>query len=45
LNFYLTAEEAAYILEDSGATVWFVDTAKTVRGLQASGMANVGAII
>jgi len=45
VNFHLTAAETAYILQDSGATVLFVDAATATRGVQAARMASVNIII
>ncbi|MFM2072491.1 MAG: hypothetical protein RLZZ623_2754 [Actinomycetota bacterium] len=45
VNFHLTAEEAAYILRDSGASVLFVGPENLERGLEAAGMAGVDIVI
>tara|TARA_E500000331_G_scaffold37485_1_gene31240 strand:+ start:1266 stop:2108 length:843 start_codon:yes stop_codon:yes gene_type:complete len=45
VNFHLTAAETAYILQDSEATVLYVDGATATRGVQAARMASVNIII
>ncbi len=45
VNFHLTAEEVAYILEDSGARVLFVDGATAERGVAAAGQSQVHTVI
>jgi long-chain acyl-CoA synthetase len=45
VNFHLTAEEAAYILEDSGAKVLFVDGITQERGIEAARLANVPLVV
>ena len=45
VNFHLTADEAAYILEDSGTTVLFVGPETAERGLEAARQAGVGTVI
>ena len=45
VNFHLTAEEAAYILEDSGAAVVFVSPETVERGLEAARMAGVRRVV
>jgi acyl-CoA synthetase (AMP-forming)/AMP-acid ligase II len=45
LNFHLTAEEAAYILQDSGASVVFVSPETAQAGLAAAKLAGVKRVI
>ncbi len=45
VNFHLTAEEAAYILEKARASVLFVDAKTADRGLAAARMAGVPTVI
>jgi len=45
VNFHLTAEEAAYILRDSQATVVFVGPENVERGVQAAAAAGVEHVI
>jgi long-chain acyl-CoA synthetase len=45
VNFHLTAEEAAYILEDSGAKVLFVDGITQERGIEAARLARVPLVV
>jgi long-chain acyl-CoA synthetase len=45
VNFHLTADEAAYILGDSGARVLFVGPETLQRGLVAAGIAGVTEIV
>jgi acyl-CoA synthetase (AMP-forming)/AMP-acid ligase II len=45
VNFHLTSEEAAYILEDSGARVLFVSPETAERGLEAATRAHVPRVI
>ncbi len=45
VNFHLTAEEVAYILEDSGATLLFVGPETAERGVVAARRAGVADVI
>ncbi len=45
VNFHLTAEEAAYILEDSESRIVFVGPETAERGLQAARLAGVRRVI
>lgn len=45
VNFHLTAEEVAYILEDSGARVLFVGPETAETGLSAARLAGVETVI
>lgn len=45
VNFHLNVEETAYILENSGASVVFVDAATAERGVAAARMAGVQHVI
>ncbi|GAN00480.1 acyl-CoA synthase [alpha proteobacterium U9-1i] len=45
LNFHLTAEEAAYILKDSGASILFVSPETAEAGLAAAKLAGVTRVI
>jgi long-chain acyl-CoA synthetase len=45
VNFHLTAEEAAYILEDSATRVLFVDAITAERGAEAARRAGVPRVI
>jgi len=45
VNFHLTAEEVAYILEDSGARVLFVDAATAERGVSAAAASQVHTVV
>ena len=45
VNFHLTADEAAYIFEDSGASVAFVDASNLDRGRAAAAASGVSTII
>jgi len=45
VNFHLTADEVAYILEDSGARVLFVDGATAERGVMAAGQSQVHSVV
>jgi long-chain acyl-CoA synthetase len=45
VNFHLTAEEAAYILDDAGVRVLFVDAATAERGARAAAAAGVPVVI
>lgn len=44
-NFHLTAQELAYILTDSGATVLFVGPETCERGLEAAARAGVDLVV
>lgn len=45
VNFHLTAEEVAYILEDSAARVLFVDSVTGERGVAAAAMSGVHTVV
>ena len=45
VNFHLTAAEAAYILEDSGARVLFVGPQTAERGIEAAAASQVHTVI
>jgi long-chain acyl-CoA synthetase len=45
VNFHLTADEAAYILQDSGARVLFVDGITAERGVEAARQAGVPLVV
>lgn len=45
VNFHLTAEEVAYILEDSGTQLLFVGPETAERGLEAAAMAGVPQVV
>lgn len=45
VNFHLTAPEAAYILEDSGARVLFVGPETAERGVEAAASSNVHTVV
>ena len=45
VNFHLTVEELAYILNDSGAVVLFVGPENTQRGVDAARLAGVETVI
>ncbi len=45
VNFHLTADEVAYILQDSGARVVFVDAATAERGVEAAGQSEVHSVV
>ena len=45
VNFHLTADEAAYILEDSGARVVFVGPVTAARGLEAAAAAGIATVV
>jgi len=45
VNFHLTAEEAAYILEDSATRVLFVDGITAARGVEAARQAGVPLVV
>jgi long-chain acyl-CoA synthetase len=45
VNFHLTAEEVAYILEDSGTQILFVGSETAERGLAAARAAGVESVI
>ncbi|MBX3707837.1 MAG: AMP-binding protein [Pseudomonadales bacterium] len=45
VNFHLTAEEAAYILEDAAVRVLFVDGATAARGREAARQAGVPLVV
>jgi long-chain acyl-CoA synthetase len=45
VNFHLTADEVAYILQDSGARVLFVDAATAERGVEAAGQSEVHSVV
>lgn len=45
VNFHLTADEAAYILEDSGAAVLFVGPKTAERGIEAARQAGIETIV
>ena len=45
VNFHLTADEAAYILRDSGARVLFVGPGTLDRGLEAARSAGVDTVV
>ncbi|SVA73353.1 uncharacterized protein METZ01_LOCUS126207 [marine metagenome] len=45
VNFHLTSEEVAYILEDSGASVLFVGPETIERGIKAAELSGVKKII
>ena len=45
VNFHLTADEAAYILEDSGAAVLFVGPETAERGVEAARQAGVATVV
>jgi len=45
VNFHLTAEEVAYILEDSGSRILFVGPVTAERGLEAARIAGVETVV
>ena len=45
VNFHLTADEVAYILEDSGARILFVGPETAERGIEAAREAGVESVI
>jgi long-chain acyl-CoA synthetase len=45
VNFHLTADEVAYILDDAGVRVLFVDAATAERGVAAASQAGVPVVI
>jgi len=45
VNFHLTSEEVAYILEDSGASVLFVGPETLDRGLKAANISGIKEVI
>lgn len=45
VNFHLTAEEVAYILDDSAARVLFVDSVTGERGVAAAAMSGVHTVV
>lgn len=45
VNFHLTADEVAYILEDSGTQVLFVGPETVDRGIEAARAAGVGSVV
>lgn len=45
VNFHLTAEEVAYILNDSGARVLFVDASTAERGVLAAAQSGVHTVV
>ncbi len=45
VNFHLTADEVAYILDDSGTRVLFVGPETVERGLEAAAAAGVGTVV
>ena len=45
VNFHLTAEEVAYILEDSGARLLFVGPETAARGVETARQAGVDAVV
>jgi len=45
VNFHLTADEAAYILEDSEARLLFVDASTVERGVEAARQAGIATIV
>ena len=45
VNFHLTADEAAYILQDSGAAVLFVGPETAERGVAAARQAGVATVV
>ena len=45
VNFHLTAEEVAYILEDSGTRLLFVGPETAERGLEAAAIAGVTQVV
>ena len=45
VNFHLTADEAAYILEDSGSRVLFVGPETAQRGVEAARQASVDLVV
>ena len=45
VNFHLTAEEAAYILEDSGSKVLFLGPETAARGLEAARLAGLTQVV
>jgi len=45
VNFHLTAEEAAYILQDSGAAVLFVGPETAERGVAAARQAGMATVV
>ena len=45
VNFHLTAEEVAYILEDSGTKLLFVGPETAERGLEAAAIAGVPQVV
>ena len=45
VNFHLTAEEVAYILEDSGTRMLFVGPETAERGIEAAHLAGVPTVI
>ena len=45
VNFHLTADEAAYILQDSEAKLLFVDAATADRGVEAAAAAGIDTVV
>ena len=45
VNFHLTAEEAAYILDDSGTEILFVGPETAARGSEAARLAGVATVV
>lgn len=45
VNFHLTADEAAYILDDSQTSIVFVDSVTAERGVEAARLAGVDHIV
>ena len=45
VNFHLTADEAAYILQDSEAKLLFVDAATAERGIEAAAVAGIDTVV
>jgi long-chain acyl-CoA synthetase len=45
VSFHLTADEVAYILDDAGVSVLFVDEVTCERGLQAAAVANTHTVV
>lgn len=45
VNFHLTTDEVAYILQDSGAAVVFVGPETAARGLEAAAQAGIATVI
>ena len=45
MNFHLTADETAYILDDSGTSILFVGPETAERGLEAARIAGVETVV